>query len=496
MNSRILCAAIACCAAASQALAQARVPQLAPPSSAGFSDGPLVRADAPFLLEHVTVIDATGAAPQKNVSVLIAGGRIAQIAKKVKVARDVGRIDARGKFLIPGLWDMHMHLGAPESFFPLLVANGITGIREMYSGFAPAALVQLRSRPDAPRLVVSAFLDGPRMLSNGPPPPGAAAPANADEARFAVHVLAASGADFLKVYNSLPRDAYFAIAQEARAIGIPFAGHVPEEVSPAEASDAGQRSEEHLINILLACSTHETELRAQRIEVMNSNSITALERLRILGFPPSEGLFDTYSKEKCDALFATFVRNGTWQTPTLALLKGFAYGDDLAKDPRLANMPRAMRETAHPHQKYYMQDLSSEAYAAFEIHVRALLDRYKQLVGDMHRAGVEFLAGTDTSLSNPVLIGYGLHEELALLVESGFTPLEALQTATRNPARYFGTLRDMGTVEAGKVADLVLLDADPLADIHNTQKIRAVVMRGHFYSRADLDALLRAASQN
>jgi hypothetical protein len=451
---------------------------------------------APIVFEHVTVIDATGAPPQANVSVLVSGGIIAQIARKVSAPRGARTVEAKGKFLIPGLWDMHMHLGAPESFFPLLVANGITGIREMYSGIAPAALTQLRNRPEVPRLAVSAFLDGPRMLSNGPPPPGAAAVANANEARFAVRLLAQSGADFLKVYNSLPRDAYFAIAQEARAIGIPFVGHVPEEVSPAEASAAGQRSQEHLINILLACSTRETDLRAQRIELMNTNAISGQERLRELGFPNPEGLFDTYSEEKCRELFKTFVSNGTWHTPTLVVLQGFAHGDDFALDPRMASQPRVLRDTAYPRQKFYMQDLSPEAYAELELRVRALLERYKKLVGDMHRAGVEFLAGTDTSVNNPVLIGYGLHDELALLVDSGLTPMQALQTATLNPARYFGARAQMGTVEVGKAADLVLLDNDPLRDIHNTQSIRAVVMRGRFWDRTELDEMLKKAASN
>ncbi|HXP84048.1 MAG TPA: amidohydrolase family protein [Bryobacteraceae bacterium] len=452
--------------------------------------------DAPIVFQHVTIIDATGAAPHRNFSVLVSGGSIAQIAPKVKIPRGARKVDAKGKFMIPGLWDMHVHLGSPESFFPLLVANGITGVREMYSGVAPAALIPLRSRPDVPQLVVSAFLDGPRMLSNGPPPPGAAAVATADQARFAVRALAASGADFLKVYNSLPREAYFAIAQEARAVGIPFVGHVPEEVSPAEASSAGQRSQEHLINILLACSTREPELRAARIELMNSNAISGEQRMRELGFPDPQGLFDTYSEEKCAALFKTFVSNGTWHTPTLVLLQGFAHGDEFARDPRLASQPRIIRETPHPRQRFYMQDLSPEAYGGLELRVRASLERYQKLVGDMHRAGVEFLAGTDTSVSNPVLIGYGLHEELALLVESGLTPMEALQTATLNPARFFGAQDRMGTIEVGKAADLVLLDADPLRDIRNTQTIRAVVMHGRFFGRAELDEMLHRAAAN
>ncbi len=128
--------------------------------------------------------------------------------------------------------------------------------------------------------------------------------------------------------------------------------------------------------------------------------------------------------------------------------------------------------------------MTDQQFGALVERIRALLDRHKKLVGDMPRAGVQFHAGTDTSSTNPVIPGAGLHLELALLVESGFTPLEALETATRNPARYFGMLDQMGTIEAGKAADLVLLDADPLADIHNTEKIRAVVMRGRYFPHA------------
>ena len=147
-----------------------------------------------------------------------------------------------------------------------------------------------------------------------------------------------------------------------------------------------------------------------------------------------------------------------------------------------------------PKNTFFLRDLTPAGYDALNTRVRALLARHQELVGDMHRAGVAFLAGTDANGWNPVLPGFGLHEELALLVESGLTPMEALQCATRNPALYFGRLAETGTLETGKLADLVLLNADPLRDIHNTQKVEAVVMRGRYYSRLDLDVMLAHAA--
>ena len=423
-------------------------------------------------------------------------GRIEAIKKRIRSRRGARVIEANGKFLIPGLWDMHVHLGPPETFFPLLLANGITGVREMYTGIPMPTIRAWRAMPNAPRIVAPGFLDGPLMLSAGPPPPGAFAVSTPEQARFAVHALARSGVDFLKIYNSIPRDAYFAVAEEARALGMPFAGHVPEAVSPAEAADAGQRSQEHLINVLLACSTREEELRSERIATMTSRQISGEERMRLLGFPRTESLFDTYSEEKAAALFQTFVRNGTWHTPTLALLDGFvrARDEDFVHDQRRRYLRPEWNDAWDPKKAFFLKDLAPAEYDALIARIRALLARYKKLVGDMHSAGVEFLAGTDVNGWNPVLPGFGLHRELELLQESGLSPLEALQCATLNPARYFGRVAEMGTVEPGKAADLVLLNADPAVDIRNTQKIEAVILRGRYYSREDLDALLQTVA--
>jgi hypothetical protein len=449
-----------------------------------------------IVIKNVTVIDATGAPARKNLSVAIDGARISDLQKKIKVPRGAVAIDGKGKFLIPGLWDMHAHLSMPEIYFPLLVSNGITGVREMFTGVPIPVIRSWRARLDVPQIVAPGFIDGPPMLWNGAAPPGSVAVATADDGRFAVDALARSGVDFLKVYNSIPRDAYFALAAEARAIGIVFAGHVPEAISPLEASEAGQRSQEHLINILEACSTKEDELRAARVSMMLDRSISGEQRLRDLAFPDSVELDKTYSEEKATQLFRAFVKNGTWQTPTLALLEGFAKmrDEDFIHDPRRKYLLKAWADAWDPRNTFYLKDLTPEAYAQLNARIRTLLARYEKLVGDMHRAGVQFLAGTDANGWNPVYPGFGLHEELALLVASGLTPMEALQSATRNPAMYFGHLDSMGTIEKGKSADLVLLDADPLTDIRNTQKIAGVIMKGHYYAPADLDKLRASAA--
>ncbi len=384
-------------------------------------------------------------------------------------------IDGTGKFAIPGLWDMHAHLNHPQQDLAVMVAHGITGVREMYTGLAPETLIALRGRPEIPRLVIAGLIDGPLLNTGGPLPPGAAAVSTAEEARTAVQLLTALGADFIKVYNSVPREAYFAIADETRRLGGSFAGHVPEEISPKEAAEAGQLSQEHLINLLLAASTNEDELRAERIRLMYDPAISPADRARELGFPDPEGLFDTYNETKAADLFSTFVNYGVWQTPTLVMYRAFAKGGENVRKLRIA------------------ADLDDAGFAAFQARVAKLLDRYIQLVSAMREAGVLFLAGTDASTNTPVERGVGLHEELELFVKSGMTEMEALQTATRNPGFYFGLLTLLGTLEQGKIADIVLLNANPLEDIRNTREIDSVIMRGTYFSRADLDAMLDAA---
>jgi imidazolonepropionase-like amidohydrolase len=429
----------------------------------------------------VTVIDATGEPAQPGMTVVVTGNRITALGKSslVRVPQLARVVDGNGKFLIPGLWDMHVHTADP-SFLSLYLANGVTGVRDMHA-LDPDVLFGMRKQVQegkklGPRIVAA----GP--LVDGPMPfvPGSLVAADARQGREAVRKLKQMGADFVKVYNKLPREAYLAIVDEAKKQGLPLAGHLPESVSAAEASDLGQKSIEHLTGIELACSDREDELRREAVAgLVKADNSAAWELLGRIGARAA----DSSSPKKARALFARFVRNGTWQVPTLTVLRSLVSLDDpkFLADPRVKYMPPSIRSY------WSLMKLSPETVTGLKV-------RYKRatgLVRAMHQAGVPFLAGTDTPGVPFVFPGFSLHDELALLVaDAGFTPLEALQTATRDPARFLGREKDLGTIEPGKLADLVLLDANPLTDIHNTTKIAAVVANGRLLPRRELDRLL------
>jgi hypothetical protein len=431
----------------------------------------------------VTVIDATGAAPQSDMAVAIAHGTIASIEKYRPGRTPAGAevIDGRGKFLIPGLWDMHVHW-YDERYLPLFIANGVTGVRQMWG---MAMHHEWRDRLDrgslvGPRQVIaSSVIDGPKPVF-----PPAVEVHNATEARAAVVDAEKSKADFIKVYVLLPREAYFAIADESRKQGRPFVGHVPFAVRAAEASDAGQRSIEHLSGILLGSSTREDELRRGLLAM--SGTIDVDDAVLDAGARQS-ALLDTFDAAKATNLYARFAKNHTWQSETLTVLRNTAYRDDpsLASDARLKYMPRSVRAMWDPQGDPRSTSIPAEDWAMRKQVYRKQLE----IVGEMRRNGVQFLAGTD--VLNPFCFpGFSLHDELGLLVTAGLTPMEAVQAATRNPAEFLGTLPSAGTVEKGKVADLVMLDADPLADIGNTRKIAGVMLGGRYFAKPSLDRML------
>ena len=440
---------------------------------------------------HANIVDVVAGRASTDQTIIVEGNRIRGILPPgaTKLAPGTRVVDATGKFIIPGLWDMHVHATGPgidQLFLPLLVANGITGVREMFGTFAWYDSARAMARRGA---IVSPRIIGAGHILDGKPAvwPGSAGVGSATEARHAVDSLAAGGAAFIKVYSRLTRDEFLAAADESKKRGIPFAGHVPTLMSVTEATDAGMKSIEHLTTFVVACSRDDEKLRAEIVAAVASpkgwDSASVLQRAQGRTLPQS------FDADRCRALAARLKKNGTWMVPTITVLRSTAYLDDttLASDARLAYIPTFFSDSWNPAKDFRFRALTAQDWVAR----KALFDEQLKIARLLHDAGVQFLAGTD--LSNPYIYpGFSLHDELANLVSIGFTPAEALRAATYDPARYFQATDSLGTVATGKIADLVLLDANPLTDIRNTQKIFAVVLNGRVIDTAGRDSLLAA----
>ena len=388
---------------------------------------------SPIAITHITLIDVRDGSAKPDTTVLISGERIVRVGgpgETLHFWKEARVIDGRGKFLIPGLWDMHIHMGGDERALRSLLASGITGARDMGGD-----IKQLAERR---RQITAGEITGPRLVFGGPRLVGpeerddtdALIVRNPEEARQAVDSLVTQGANFIKVHDGLDHDTFVAIAEAAKAKGVPFVGHVPASMTPEEASDLGEKSIEHLEFIPKACMVlFDAEARAAGAAVP-------------AGCDP----------QSLDQLLHRLARNGTWLDPTIASFRYVA-----------------------PQQ--------------FD----AILTEFRIISKQIRESGVPILSGTDISLflrDKGDSIGGSLHDELAVLVDAGFTPAEALRAATWNPALFLG-LRDLlGNIETGKIANLVVLGANPLQDIHNTRRIAAVIIEGRYLNRKKLDDLI------
>jgi amidohydrolase family protein len=399
-------------------------------------------------ISNVTVIDVVSGGEHRDVTVVIKGDQIAGIGRQITVPRRAIRVQGTGKFLIPGLWDMHSHNEASGSAsVDLFLANGVVGTRDMGSDLD--FILTLRDRVRRGEVL------GPEILAAGPILDDAPADwpfrrrvTNGQEAVAAVRDLKKRGVDFIKVHNYTPREAFFAIADEAPKLGLPFVGHIPLKVTVEEGVVSGMKSIEHF------------------------------SESRLFRECPGKG---PYSAERCRPIFEKIAKGAVWQTPTGAfseyILEVFAgkpiLHAEYASDS-VIELNRRNLEAAKIDEKI-LNILRSQNQSR------------RAAVRDLLAVGAQFLAGCDGWVP-----GFCLHDELQWLTEAGLSPLQAIQAATINPAKFLGREKTQGTVELGKRADLVLLEADPRIDIRNTSRIHAVVVQGRVLSRAVIDQMIAA----
>lgn len=409
----------------------------------------LAKLGRPVAITDVTVIDVAGGNHRVGVSVLIQGDRITSVGPRINIPRGATRLNGRGKFLIPGLWDMHSHhQGTGVEAVDLFVAKGVVGTRDM--GADADFILPLRER------IRSGALLGPEIVLSGPmlddAPRGfpyRRRTTNAQDARVAVRELRQLGVDFIKVHDHTPRVVFFAIAEEAPKVGLTFAGHVPSAVTVEEAADAGMRSIEHLANynVFGDCGSGET--------------------------------VETYDLSGCASRFDRLAAKGIWQTPTMEFFQ---------------TLPDVFSGAPLDHAEYASDSLlklTSDNVKSSHLDAKTL-DRFRlankitpRAIRDLRSRGNRFLAGCDG-----LVPGFCLHDELEWFTKAGFSPLEALQTATINPARFLGREASQGTIEVGKRGDVVLLDADPTSDIRNTTRIAAVIVRGQLVNQSTLNRII------
>jgi amidohydrolase family protein len=454
-------------------------------------------------IRDVSVVDVTDGSLRPKHTVLVTGDRIIAVgaSDQILTPDEADIVDGAGGFLIPGLWDMHVHsvanvtwdmgvrsVGNAEWHFPLFLAYGVTGVRNMNDATADPNIALTNS---VKRRLTEGQLIGPRLLANGPAvdgdPPLTSNPVvvrSAVEARAVVDKLADQGADFLKVYENVSREAYFAIMDQARRRGIPVDGHVPFRVPPEEAAAAGQRTFEHVLAMALGCSTEAEAERQEFSRILSDpNSPARIEETPLALFRHERRLYDTRDPAACRKTIEAYQRNRVAEAPSLVGYHHVVNGTEILADAM------SMRLVPLVIRRNWQERLDSEIGRTIRSILSPIVPLQAENVRLLHDAGVVLLAATDVGI--PMLVpGLSLHEELVMLVQAGLTPSEALRTATVNPAKVLGMADSLGTIEVGKLADLVLLEANPLADITNSRRIRAVVAGGRLFRRADLDRLL------
>jgi imidazolonepropionase-like amidohydrolase len=400
---------------------------------------------ASIAIQDVTLIDVASGTARPHITVVVDEGKISRVGPSATTPLSASTriVAGKDKFLMPGLWDMHVHLYY-KPYLPLFIAFGVTGVQDMGSDFSQVS--RWRDEIEQGKAI------GPHIITSGPPVDGGKSDdpklpllvaRTGDQARVAFDQLYKMDVDFIKILSRLPRDAYFALAEMARHWDLRLEGHIPTNVTAQEAVEARQKSLEHMFGITKSVSSDDDAVR----------------------------------------FFERCTLTGTRVDPTLVLWLRMSHMDDpaLMSNPQLEIVPASIR-AAWP-------DISNDNDS-----LKVQVWRIYRLVALAKQAKTEILAGTDTG--DPYVVpGAALQDELEQLVAAGLTPREALEAATLAPARFFETEKEMGSIEKGKLADMVLVGANPLDDIRNVRKVEGVVTHGRYYARKDLDAILDSSGR-
>ncbi len=431
---------------------------------------------------------------ESNRDVVIRDGRIHAIFKHRSNRNYVVEqtIDGTGKCLLPGLWDMHTHTWFNfEHSFPLLLANGVTGVRDMFGHVEPC--LNLKKK------IANGEMVGPDVYFSGPiieGPNGRKfnlaydAAHDPDQAREIVKRQKNDGAEFIKVYSALGYEAYLAIAEQAVLLDIPLTGHIPDQVRIEEAVQVGHRSIEHLYGLAEHCSSQNAYyfdvLRGIETDTLLIGQDGHTNRMKFIT--------STFDEQKMSSLVEILRGEDVWICPTLILNKNYLEvpGSEIHQSDKVHFLP-----------DYITDSWDSRGNPRLEHRVRIgffeIMEQYYRInlriIKKLNKAGVNFLAGTD--YLNPYCIpGFSLHDELQLFVEeAGFSPLEAIQTATLNPALYFEREDDYGSIDVGKIASLIILSKNPLEDINYTRSIDGLLLRGVYFSSLELQSTIQGMAE-
>jgi imidazolonepropionase-like amidohydrolase len=473
---------------------------LASASNLSGEQSPAHHTSGPKELEirDVTIVDTERGSLLSHRTVLIEDGTVTSVStsESLHTKPGVDVLDGHSRFLIPGLWDMHTHITHTDVDFPLYIANGVLGIRSM-GGVQDQVFAWQKQLKDGALFGPMAFVSGP--ILDGPKGPVHPAEygvriANAEEGRAEVDNLRAQGADFVKVYDGLSRDSYFAIAAEANRIKLPFAGHVPGRVTILEAVHAGQRSIEHGIE-----QRGESSAEQDLIDRRGTQDFMA-EAIKTGNFSLiPEGIardgdiwLKHFSQARADLLYRTLAKSETYLCPTLVTQHWVAYGDELSGKPDVRT--RFIDPGTLVYWQPSMNMLTKYRTPAYIAWVKVRYAKYLQQVPRQEALGVQLLAGTD--LTVPFTYpGSSVHDEVRLMASTGMTNLQALQTATTHPVDFFGLQKTLGSIAVGKRAEFVLLDGNPLADLSNLDRIEAVITHGKILRRPELDSMTDKAAK-